>query len=133
MNDASNVIITNNQSDITRIKFGKMNNKISNIVNVSELVQKNNPSKSKSKTTYNNQNIEKNVNINKPKKLDSLRSKKLNTINNKKSKNKLESKNLNTSISFVEKNYFYILRFLNINQGFFYYFLQFHPLFLESF
>ena len=59
MNDASNVIITNNQSNITQIKFGKMNNKISNIVNVSELVQKNNPSKSKSKTTYNNQNIEK--------------------------------------------------------------------------
>ena len=37
-----------------------------------------------------------------------MRSKKLNTINNKKSKNKLESKNLNTSISFVEKNYFFL-------------------------
>ena len=32
MNDASNVIITNNQSDLTRIKFGQMNNKITNVV-----------------------------------------------------------------------------------------------------
>ena len=113
MNDASNVVITNHQSDITRIKFGKVNNKISNIVNVSDLVQKNNQSKSKSKTAYNHQNIQKNININGQKKLDSFRSKKSNASNNKNqnkknNNNKLVQKNLNTSFSFVEKNYFFL-------------------------
>ena len=112
MNDASNVIITNHQSDITRIKFGKVKNKISNIVKVSDLVQKNNKSKSKSKTAYNHQNIQKNININAQKKLDSFRSKKSNASNNKnqnkKNNNKLVQKNLNTSISFAEKNYFFL-------------------------
>ena len=111
MNDASNVVITNNNhSDITRIKFGKINNKITNIVNVSELVQKTNQSKSKANATYNNQNIKNSININAQKKIDSFRNKKSNN-NNKKpntNKNKLEQKNLNTSISFVEKNYFFL-------------------------
>ena len=55
MNDASNIIITNKQSNLTRIKFAKMNNKISTVVNISEIMQKTNQLK-----PINNNNISKN-------------------------------------------------------------------------
>ena len=40
MNDASNIIITNNQSKITRVKFGKFNNKKSNTNDKSNIAPK---------------------------------------------------------------------------------------------
>lgn len=103
MNDASNLIITNNQSDLTRIKFAKANNKISTVVNISEIVQKSNQLKSMNnnntkKTDKNNNNQKNDVSSNK----NSLNGIEKNIIQNK------EQKNLNTSISFVEKNYFFL-------------------------
>ena len=103
MNDASNVIITNNQSDLTRIKFAKANNKISTVVNVSEIVQKTN--QLKSMNNNNTKNANKNINHHKndisPNK-NSLNGIEKNIIQNK------EQKNLNTSINFIEKNYFFL-------------------------
>ena len=103
MNDASNLIITNNQSDLTRIKFAKANNKISTVVNISEIVQKSNQLKSMNnnntkKTDKNNNNQKNDVSSNK----NSLNGIEKNIIQNK------EQKNLNTSISFVEKNFFFL-------------------------
>ena len=103
MIDASNVIITNNQSDITRIKFGQMNNKITKVVNITEIIQKNN--QSKSKTNNNIKTIENNKeNQNK----DFLQNKKSYNNNDKAKNNQNEQKILNTSISFIEKNYYFL-------------------------
>ena len=111
MNDASNVIITNNQSNLAKIKFGKLNNKISKIVNVSELIPRNNQQKSKNnndiikKVDKNNNNLKMNS--------FSFRNKKSFNNNEKnkninKNNNNIDQKNLNTSISFTEKNFFFL-------------------------
>ena len=103
MNDASNVIITNHQSDITRIKFGQRNNKITNVVNVTDIVQKNNQLKSK------NNNINKTIENNKDNhNKDFCQNKKSYTNNDKTKINQNEQKILNTSISFIEKNYYFL-------------------------
>ena len=104
MNDASNVIITNNQSDLTRIKFAKANNKISTVVKVSEIVQKTNQINS-----MNNNNNTKYANKNNNHQKNDISSNKnsLNGISKSIIQNK-EQKNLNTSINFVEKNYFFL-------------------------
>ena len=103
MNDASNVIITNHQSDITRIKFGQRNNKITNVVNVTDIVQKNNQLKLK------NNNINKTIENNKEnQKKDFCQNKKSYNNNDKTKINQKEQKILNTSISFIEKNYYFL-------------------------
>jgi len=104
MNDASNIIITNKQSNLTRIKFAKMNNKISTVVNISEIMQKTNQLK-----PINNNNISKNSEKNNYQKNELLSNKKP-LINNEKNinQNNKQQKNLNTSISFIEKNYFFL-------------------------
>ena len=104
MNDASNVIISNNQSDLTRIKFAKANNKITTIVNVGDIIQKNNLQKSKINNSKQNSNE---INY-KEKKLDSSQNpKQINNYENNNINNNIQ-KNLNNSISFIEKNYFFL-------------------------
>ena len=105
MNDASNVIITNNQSDLTRIKFGQMNNKITNVVNITEIVQKNSQLKSKNN---NNTNTIQNNKDNDNHKNNFFQNQKSFTDNNKTKNNQNEQKILNTSISFIEKNYYFL-------------------------
>ena len=105
INDASNAIITNNQSDL---KFKKLNNKITKIIDVSELIPRNNQPKLKN----NNDNTKKIDKNNNNLKIDSFRNKKA-FINNEKNENinknnNIDQKNLNTSISFVEKNFFFL-------------------------
>ena len=39
INDASNIIITNNKSDLTYVKFNKVNNKAKSPINISEIIQ----------------------------------------------------------------------------------------------
>lgn len=102
MNDASNIIITNNQSDLTRIKFGKVNNKISTVVNISEEAQKNNQTKMKNNIN-NSQKIEKNVEAQKNNEIQN--NKQINVNNNQ---NNNAQKYLNTSISFSEKNHIFL-------------------------
>ena len=105
MNDASNVIITNNQSDLTRIKFAKMNNKISTVVNISEIIQKSNQLK-----PINNNKISKNSEKSNNYQKNEPLSNKKSLIDNEKNinQNNKEQKNLNVSISFIEKNYFFL-------------------------
>lgn len=109
MNDASNVIITNNQSDITKIKLGKVNNKKTPVLNNQDISQKNNQSNfnnnyHNSKQIQNNNdksNIQQKINTN---------SKQNSNIQN--DNNNISNKaqlNINSSISFVEKNYFFTL------------------------
>ena len=102
MNDASNVVITNNQSDLTRIKFEQMNNKITNVVNITQIVQKNSQSKSKNN---NNKTIENNK---AKQKMDFFQNKKSHINNDKTKNNQNEQKILNTSISFIENNYYFL-------------------------
>ena len=104
MNDASNVIITNNKSDLTYVKFNKLNNKAKSPINISEIIQKTNQSKSKSNNNSNiNDNKKSNNNNNH-----------VYSNQNKNNYNNNEQKNLNISMSFTGKNYF----FLKLNRYF---------------
>ena len=106
MNDASNVIITNNKSDLTYVKFNKLNNKAKSPINISEIIQKANQSKSKSNN---------NSNINDNKKSNNNNNHAYSNSNqNKNNHNNNEQKNLNISMSFTGKNYF----FLKLNRYF---------------
>ena len=101
MNDASNIIITNNQSKITRVKFGKFNSKKSNPNDISNIAPKINNTNSNNKEIQNknklstqksnNKNGNNNININ---------------ANNN---NNIDQQNMNVSQSFIEKNYFFTL------------------------
>lgn len=107
MNDASNIIITNNKSDLTYIKFNKMNNKAKSPVNISEVIQKINQSKSKNNNNHSNGN-------NKPKNINNNFSIRQKNNNDKNNQNNNEQINLNVSINFTGKNYF----FLKLNRYF---------------
>ena len=109
MNDASNIIITNNKSDLTYIKFNKMNNKAKSPVNISEVIQKINQSKSK-----NNNNHSNGKGNNKPKNINNNFSIRQKNNNDKNNQNNNEQINLNVSINFTGKNYF----FLKLNRYF---------------
>jgi hypothetical protein len=101
MNDASNIIITNNQSNITRVKFGKLNNKKSSTNDKSNIAPKISNSNSNnidiqnknkiSTQKSNNRNGNNNININ---------------ANNN---NNLHQQNMNVSQCFIENNYFFTL------------------------
>ena len=94
INDASNIIITNNKSDLTYVKFNKVNNKAKSPINISEIIQKTNQSKSKN---MNNQNLDEN------KKSNNNNNQAVNQNINRQNNN--EQKSLNNSISFTGKNY----------------------------
>ena len=94
INDASNIIITNNKSDLTYVKFNKVNNKAKSPINISEIIQKTNQSKSKK---MNNQNLDEN------KKSNNNNNQAVNQNINK--QNNIEQKSLNNSIIFTGKNY----------------------------
>lgn len=130
MNDASNAIITNNHSDLTKIKFAKANKKISTIINVTDIIQKNIPQKSK--FNYNNQNNEININ---EKKIDFSPTKKTPNNNAKNKINNNNQKNVNTSFSLMEKNNFFFLKLnrycpLKVKISFIIFYLIFSTLFL---
>jgi hypothetical protein len=103
MNDASNIIITNNPNNITRVKFGKLNNKKSSTNDKLNIVPKINNSNSNNKDIQiknklstqksNNRNSNNNANIN----------------GNNNNNNKLDQQNMNVSQCFIEKNYFFTL------------------------
>ncbi len=109
MNDASNIIITNNKSDLTYIKFNKMNNKAKSPVNISEVIQKINQSKSKNNNNHSNGNGN-----NKPKNINNNFSIRQKNNNDKNNQNNNAQINLNVSINFTGKNYF----FLKLNRYF---------------
>mgnify|MGYP006873129813 CR=1 FL=1 len=98
MNDASNIIITNNQSNITRVKFGKLNNKKSSTNDKSSVTQKTNNS------NFNNKEIQNKNKISTQKSINKNGNKNINVNNNN-----LDQQNMNVSQCFIEKNYFFTL------------------------
>jgi hypothetical protein len=99
MNDASNIIITNNQSNITRVKFGKLTNKKSSTNDKSNFAPKINNSNSNNKDIQNKNEIS----TQKSNKRNGNNNININANNN----NKFDQQNMNISQCFIEKNYFF--------------------------
>ena len=107
MNDASNIIITNNQSKITRVKFGKFNNKKSNQNDKSNITPKISNPNSNNKDIQNKNKISTQKSNNKNGNSNSNNNNNINANNN--NNNNLDQQNMNVSQCFIEKNYFFTL------------------------
>ena len=101
MNDASNIVITNNQGNITKVKFGKLNTKKTNTNDKSSIVSKTNNSNSNNNGIQNKNKMITQKSNNK----NDLYTNNNNVNNN----NNLNQQNMNVSQCFIEKNYYFTL------------------------